>query len=98
DLFNHKSVGYAVRQVVERAELMSHGVAYAEERVGKRHTGHGSRVRHLLSRYGVGLTVVIRVGEILEDALESLDSKTVGVVGSHDGSVCLESVGNGVDT
>ena len=53
DLVDEQSVCYAVRQVMERAQLVRHGVADAQEGVGERHTGHGGGVGHLLAGDGV---------------------------------------------
>ena len=64
--FDHKCVCNAVRQMMESAELMSHGVAYAEEGVCESHTCHGGGISHLLSRLDVVGAVVIGSGQILK--------------------------------
>ena len=73
----------AVRKVVERAELVSHGVAHAEERVCKRHARHSCGVRHFLTRGNVCLPVFVCPRKILEYCFKRLQRKSVRVVGSH---------------
>ena len=52
NLVDHQGVGNAVGQMVERAQLVRHGVAHAQEGVGKGHTGHAGGVRHVLTGLG----------------------------------------------
>jgi len=92
DLFEHERVCHAVRQMVERTELVSHRVAYAEEGVGKCHTCHCGGVCHLLTRLYVGQTVVICAGEVFEYHLERLNGKPVGIIGSHYRCISLKRV------
>ena len=87
-----------MRQVVERAEFVRHGVANTEERVGKRHTGHSCRVAHLFTGDRVVHAVVISSGQVLENHLQSANGKTVCIIGRHNRSVSFECVGNSVDT
>ena len=67
---DHQGVGDAMGQVMERAQLVGHGVAHAQEGVGEGHTGHGGGVGHILSGSGVSGAVLIGGGQILEDQLQ----------------------------
>ena len=98
NFFEHQSVRDAVSDVVERAEFVSHGVADSEERVCERHTCHCCGVSHFFTGFNVYLTVIVSAGEIFEYRLQRLFRKTVGIIGSHNRSVCFQRVGNGVDT
>ena len=80
-----------------RAQLMRHRVADAEERVGKRHTGHRRGALAIFSRLGVGRAVFIAAGQVIKHVLHRLERKAVGVVGRHHRSVSLEAVGQHVD-
>ncbi|MPN50063.1 hypothetical protein SDC9_197689 [bioreactor metagenome] len=80
DLVDHQCVGDAMRQVMERAELMRHTVADAEKRIGKRHSGHSGGVGHLFAGDGVVLPVIIGAGQIFEDHLEGAQRRAVGIV------------------
>ena len=83
---------------MERAQLMGHRVAHTQERVGKCHTGHGGCVGHLLTSHRIVGAVVVGAGQVLEDHLQRADSQTVGIIGSHHGSVSLQAVGHCVNT
>ena len=98
DQRDHQGVGHAVGQVVESTQLVGHRVADAEEGVGKGHTCHRSGISHLFTCFYIGLTVIVCTGQILKDILKSLESKTVGIVGSEHCSVSFYSVCYSVDT
>ncbi|CDD01390.1 unknown [Ruminococcus sp. CAG:382] len=86
---------------MECAELMRHGVHYAEERIRKRHTCHCCCICHLFARFGIRHAcagTVVCSGEIFEYILECTECKTVRVVGRHHGSICLKAVADSVDT
>ena len=84
--------------MMERAQLMRHGVAYTEECVCKSHTRHSCRVCHLLPCLYIGLTVFVSGGQIFENNLQSLNCKPVGVVGCHYRSIRFKRVGNRIYT
>jgi len=84
--------------MVECAELMCHGVAYAEEGVGKSHTCHSSGIAHLFTCYRVIGAVIICSRKIFKYHLKSANCNTVGVIGSHYRSISLKAMCNGVDT
>ena len=79
-------------------ELVRHGVAHAEEGVGKGHTGHCGGVRHLLARFHIGLPVLIRPRQVFKDYPQRAYGKAVGVIRRHHGGVGLKRVGHGVYT
>ena len=83
--------------MVERAQLVRHGVAHAQEGVGERHAGHGGGVGHLLAGLGVVGAVRVGAGQILENHLQALQGQAVGVVGGHHAGDGLQVVRHGVD-
>ena len=98
DQLNQQRVGDAVRQVMERAQLVRHGVAHAQKCVGERHASHRGGVAHLFAGNRLVLTVVVARGQILENQLSRLLRQTVGEVRRHHGGVGFQRVGQRVDT
>ena len=94
---DEQGVGHAVGQVVERAELMSHGMAHTQEGIGKGHTGHGGGVGHPLPSHRIVSAVVIGAGQIGEDVFQRLEGQAVGIVGGHHGGVGFQSMGHGIN-
>ena len=88
----------AVGNVVEGTQLMGHGVAHAEEGVGKCHTCHGSGVCHLLSCLNICLSILVSSGKIFKNSLQSLNCKTICIACSHYGSISFKSVCYCIDT
>ena len=97
DFVDHQGVGDAVGQMVERAQLVRHGVAHAQKCVGKGHTGHAGGIRHVLAGFGVLRAVFIGRGQVLKNQLQAPQRQTVGVVRGHHGGVGFQGVGHGVD-
>ena len=95
--FNHQRVGNTVRNVMERAQLMRHGMAYPQESVGKGHARHGGRVGHLFPCFHIGETVVVSPGQILKNGLQRFDRQAVGIIRGHHGGVGFQRVGHGID-
>ena len=76
-------------------------MANTQECVCESHTSHGSCVSHVLTGNRIinaGDSGIISSRQVLEDELEGLECKTVGVRSSHNGSISLEAVCNCVDT
>ena len=82
---------------MERAQLVGHGMAHAQEGVGESHTGHGGGIGHLFPGLDVGQAVVIGPGQVFKDSLQRLDGQAVGVIRSHHGGVGFQGVGHGID-
>jgi len=93
---DQQRVGYAVRDVVVRAEFVRHRVAHAEERVGESHPRHSRGVGHLLASGGISRALVVCDGQPLENHFKGLYRQTVGVVRRHDRGVGFQAVGNRV--
>ena len=83
--------------MVERAQLVRHGVAHAQKCVGEGHTGHAGGVCHVLAGFGVLRAVFVGGGQVLENQLQTPQRQTVGVVRGHHGGVGFQGVGHGVD-
>ena len=96
DLVHHEGVCQAVCHMVEGAQLVGHGVHYAEEGVGECHACHGGGVGDLLAGLDV-VAVLVGNRQPGEQVLECLERKAVGVVRCHDGGDGLERVGHRVD-
>ncbi len=89
-------VGQAVRDVVLAAELVGHRVVEPKERVGEGHTGDAGGVVHLLPGFLVGVAILISARQVLEDHLDRLHGKAVGVVRGKDRNISLDRVGQHV--
>ena len=83
---------------MERTEFMSHGMAHAEESICESHTGHRSRIGHLLSRFHVCRSLFISSREILKDRLQCLDRQAVRIIRCHHGSDRFKGMGHSVNT
>ena len=80
------------------AQLVRHGMAHAQEGVGKGHACHCGSVCHLLSGLRIVRSVVIAAGQIFKDIFNRLQRHTVGKIRSHDGYISLQGMGQRVDT
>ena len=83
---------------MEGAQLVRHRMADAEEGVRERDARHRGGVRHLFARDGVVCAVRIGAGQVFKDLFGGYERLTVGVRRSHDGGICLERMGERVDT
>ena len=83
-------------QVVESAQLMRHGVAYSQERIGECHTGHAGSISHLLTCLYVS-RLIVSSWQVVKHILHGLKCKAVRVIGSHDRSICLKCMGQDVN-
>ena len=93
---NQQGIGNTVWQVMECTQLMSHGVAYAQECIGKRHTSHTGSIRHLLTRLNI-CRLIVSCWKVIKYVLHGLKCKAVCIVGSHDGCICLQCMGQYVN-
>ena len=77
DMRQQQRIAHAVRQIVETAELVCHGVHIAERGVVEGHAGQELRVGHLLARLLV-LRLAHGGGQVAGDQLDRLDGAGVG--------------------
>ena len=78
--------------MVERAKLMSHRMAYAQECVGKSHTRHSCGIRHFFTSNDVCLPVLVSTRQIFEYCFKRFKRKTVGIIGCHNRRIRFEVV------
>ena len=94
----HQSVCNAVRQVMERTQLMCQRVVHAQEGICKSKTCHAGGVCHLFSCFCICCTIFIRAGQIRKYILNGFQRQAVRIIGSHHGNVCLQRMGHNIDT
>ena len=88
-------VALAVRQVVEAAELMGHGVHVAEAGVVEGHAGEIFGVAHTFTGFLVG-AVGDGAAEVAVDVFHGLFSAGIGHGGGGGGNISFHGVGQGV--
>ena len=74
------------------AKLVSHGVAYTKECVGKCHTSHSRSSSHLFSCLGIVRSIFICRWEIFKYILHGLKCETISIICSHNRSICFKSM------
>ena len=91
-------VSNTVWQVVESTKLMSHGVVNTKECICECHTSHTGSICHFFTSLRIICSVLICRWKVLEYKLNSLHSKTICVICSHDRYICLNCMCHNVDT
>ena len=86
-----------VWNVVESAQLVSHGVVDTQECVSKCKAAQAGSVCHVVACLDI-VWIVISTWQVLKDQLHTTKSHTVCVVRCHHGDKCLEAVSKDVDT
>ena len=97
---NHQCICNAVWQVMICAQFVCHRMAYTQECVCKCHTCHCRKRLAIFSRAYWIICAVHRMqlGRYSKMLFMDFECQTIGVIGSHDGSVSLQSMGQCVDT
>lgn len=94
---NQQSIGNTVWQVMECAQLMSHGVWHTPRNaLSKRHTSHTGSIRHLLTCLNI-CRLIVSGWKVIKYVLHGLKRKAVCIVGCHDGCICLQCMGQYVN-
>ena len=82
---------------MESAKLMSKRMIYSKESVCKSHTSHAGSVCHMVSCLYI-ISVSVSSWKIIKYQLDCFQSKTVCIVRSHYGNICLDRVSHNVNT
>src|SRR5574344_123615 len=95
---DQQGISQTVRDVELGTQLVSHGVAHAQEGVGERDTSDGRGVVNLLTSNHVGLAVLVARRQVVLQQLQRLQSLTVRVLVSQHRHVSFHGVSHGINT
>ena len=85
----------SVRDVEFAAQFVRQRVVDAPKGVGEGHARDAGSIVHLFARDGV-VCVGVAAGQILKDHLDGFHRQAVGEIGSHDGNIGFNRVGQNV--